>query len=141
MPGEKLRIINPRPAFQSHPESGEDVWFNHLQVFHRDAAEIEYEHIVQHEKRLRNYFVNGFVHLMTSMKRKRVDPIDLPMHVQFGDGGEIPKRYVEHVQNLIWKHLQIEPWERSDVLLIDNFSTSHGRLPFSGAREVMVAWA
>ncbi len=141
LPGGKLRILNPRPAFQTHPDTGEEVWFNHLQVFHRDAAEIEYEHIINHDKGLRNYLVNGVVHLLTGIKRKRVAPMDLPMHVQYGDGGEIPKRVVEHIQGLIWKHLRIEPWQRGDVLLIDNNSTSHGRLPYSGARDIMVAWA
>ena len=33
------------------------------------------------------------------------------------------------------------PWRRGDVLAIDNFAVSHGRLPDSGPREIAVAWA
>jgi hypothetical protein len=35
----------------------------------------------------------------------------------------------------------IFPWRKNDVLAIDNFSTSHGRLPYEGPREILVCWS
>ncbi len=31
------------------------------------------------------------------------------------------------------------PWQRSDVLIVDNFLATHGREPFNGDRRVLVA--
>jgi alpha-ketoglutarate-dependent taurine dioxygenase len=31
------------------------------------------------------------------------------------------------------------PWQRGDVLLVDNFLAVHGREPFSGERRILVA--
>ncbi|MGB1317568.1 MAG: TauD/TfdA family dioxygenase, partial [Flavobacteriales bacterium] len=47
---DKLRLVNERPSVQTHPDTGEKVWFNHLQVFHREAAAIEYKHIYERRK-------------------------------------------------------------------------------------------
>jgi alpha-ketoglutarate-dependent taurine dioxygenase len=32
-------------------------------------------------------------------------------------------------------------WQKGDVLLLDNFLASHGREPFEGPRQVLVAMA
>jgi hypothetical protein len=45
------------------------------------------------------------------------------------------------VEEVIWKNLVIFPWKKNDVLAIDNFSTSHGRLPFEGKRNILVSWS
>ena len=40
-----------------------------------------------------------------------------------------------------WRNLVAFPWQQGDVVAIDNFSMSHGRLPYRGPRQVVVAWA
>ena len=45
------------------------------------------------------------------------------------------------VRDAVWRNLVVEPWRRGDVVAIDNHSTSHGRLPYEGARHVAVCWA
>ena len=69
------------------------------------------------------------------------DPINQSTNLLFGDGTPIPDSYVEHVEEVIWKNIVILPWERKDVIAVDNFSTSHGRLPFEGKREILVSWS
>ena len=77
---------------------------------------------------------------MTWYKKWRLDPHEQSMHVTFGDGSEIPEEYVEHIEDVIWKNMVIYSWKKGDVICLDNFSTSHGRLPYYGPREIMVAW-
>jgi hypothetical protein len=45
------------------------------------------------------------------------------------------------VRDVVWRHLVPTPWQRGDVVAIDNHSTSHGRLPYEGPRHIAVCWA
>ena len=137
---DKLRLVNERPAMQKHPDTGEMVWFNHLQVFHREAAAIEYKHIYQRRKDFFSLRYMVALNAITMFKRMFKKPDDEAMHMFFADGTEIPKSYVEHVEQVIWNNLVANPWKLGDVLMIDNFSTSHGRLPYQGPRDILVAW-
>lgn len=141
MEDDRLRLINSRPSILEHPDTKEKVWFNHLQVFHREAAAIEYKHIY---KRRGDFFSLRYMialNTITFFKRLFKKPEDEAMHMVFADGGEIPKSYVEHVEQLIWNNLDAEKWKLGDVMMIDNFSTSHGRLPYKGPRDILVAWS
>lgn len=137
----KLRLINEQPATKKHPKTGEEVWFNHLVVFHAEAAAIEYRKILAYRKKFRNWLVSTFLSVFTAIKRLVAKSENYSMHTTFLDGSEIPKSYVEHIEDLVWKNLSIFQWRKGDVLAIDNFSTSHGRLPYSGPRDVLVCWS
>lgn len=141
LPDDKLRLVNERPSMQKHPDTGEMVWFNHLQVFHRESAAIEYKHIYGRRKDLYSFRYMVMLNAITFFKRMFKKPENEAMHMVFADGSEIPKSYVEHVEQVIWDNLIANPWQLGDVLMIDNFSTSHGRLPFKGARDILVAWS
>jgi hypothetical protein len=75
------------------------------------------------------------------LESRRIKPEDRAMHVTFGNGDPIPDKYVKHIQGIIWKNMSIIPWKAGDMMTIDNFRTSHGRLPYFGAREVNVCWS
>lgn len=135
-----LRLINESKAFKKHPITGDIAWFNHTQVFHIDAAAIEYNFIHKRQKRWETFKTNLLLNIMTFYKKLTINPNDQSMHVTFGDGTEIPKEYVQHIQELIWQNMSIYSWQKGDIIAIDNFSTSHGRLPYYGDREVMVCW-
>lgn len=141
LPDDRLRLVNERPSVQKHPETGEMVWFNHLQVFHREAAAIEYGHIYKRRKDFFSLRYMVALKTITFFKRIFKSPSKEAMHMFFADGSTIPKSYVEHVEQLIWDNLVADPWKFGDVLMIDNFSTSHGRLPFKGPRDILVAWS
>jgi len=66
---------------------------------------------------------------------------ELAMHCTYRDGSEIPEADMEALRDVIWKHMVIIPWRRGDVVAIDNYAVSHGRLPYQGRREVAVCWA
>ena len=138
---DKLRLFNEQDAFIKHPVTGEGVWFNHTQVFHRDAAAIEYSHIAKRQKTLSASFYSALTSFLTFTKKISVPTLSLGTHSVFKDGSEIPTSYVEHLQQTIWNNMQFFPWQKGDVLAIDNFSTSHGRMPYKGPREIYVCWA
>ena len=141
MPNGNLRIVHRTPAAINHPVTGEKVWFNHLQVFHPDAAADEYAYIHQYQHRFKTFLWSVFLKIMVAVKNATTKPMDQSMNVLFGDGTPVPSSYVQHVEELIWKNLVIYPWQKNDVIAIDNFSTSHGRLPYEGKREILVCWS
>ena len=51
----------------------------------------------------------------------------MPMHTCFGDGSEIPVRYMNHVRQKIYQNMIFNRWKKGDILMIDNFRVSHGR--------------
>jgi hypothetical protein len=63
----------------------------------------------------------------------------LPFNTRFGDGGTIGADVVKLIQDAYESHTLREPWQAGDLLLVDNIRTAHGRDPFQGPREVMVA--
>jgi len=138
---DKLRLYNRQDAFVKHPVTGEDVWFNHLQVFHRDAAAIEYKHIARHQKSFRASMYSLLTSFLTKVKTIGMKNENLGTHCTYLDGSEIPTEHLEHLEKIIWNNMQIFPWQKGDVLAIDNFSTSHGRLPYKGPRNILVCWA
>lgn len=139
LPQDRLRLTNTQPATRVHPVTGEAVWFNHTQVFHVATAAIEYRHILQRQRTVRAAFFVALTSSLTALKRLTPSK-EQGMHTTYADGGEISTASVRHLLETIWQHLVIEPWHKGDVLAIDNRSTGHGRLPFTGPREVLVAW-
>lgn len=135
-----LRLINKNDATKIHPRTGEKVWFNHTQVFHVSAAAAEYHKIHKRQKRWETFKYSMLLELMTWYKKLTKNPNEQSMHVTFGDDSPIPDEYVEHIEDVIWKNMVIESWKKGDIICIDNFSTSHGRLPYYGPREIMVCW-
>lgn len=138
---DSLRLINTRPAVAIHPQSGKKIWFNHTQVFHSAAARMEYAHILGRQKNLRGLVLNLFLRINDLWESFTQKPEERAMHVTFGNGDPIPDHYVKHLIDVIWKNIYINPWQKGDMIMIDNYRTAHGRLPYYGQREVNVCWA
>lgn len=136
-----LRIMHRTPAAKNHPVTNEPTWFNHLQVFHPAGGQYEYKYIHERQKRMKTFWWSTFMNVVVPFKNMTTKPIDQSMNLLFGDGTAIPDDYVSHVEDVIWKNLVIFPWKKNDILAIDNFSTSHGRLPYEGPRRIMVCWS
>lgn len=135
-----LRLVREQPAMQRHPLTNEEVWFNHAQVFHADAARFEYRHILKRQPSLRAVGVTALLEGLTAAKRLLRDPASFATHVTYGDGREIPAADICHLIDVFWRHMVFPSWRLGDVVVIDNFSTSHGRMPFKGPREILVAF-
>ncbi len=140
LPRSGLRLTHSQPVYRDHPLTGERVWHNHVTTFHVGTAVGEYEHIAAFRPSERHRGVLRMAQeLEKSLRQKPAE--EQSMHTTYLDGREIPDEDLAALRNVVWRHMVIEPWQRGDVVAIDNHSVSHGRLPYEGPRHVAVCWA
>lgn len=114
-----LRTEQTRPALAVHPVTGEAVWFNHAAFFHvsRLAPQVRAGLLEQHGE------------------------AGLPTNTYYGDGGTIEPAALDGLRAAYAAETVSQPWQRGDVLLVDNLLVAHGREPFTGPRQVVVSMA
>lgn len=140
-PGGRLRLVSTQPATARHPETGVPLWFNHSQVFHQSAVPGEFRRIHGLRPSLRSWFFWKLGEVLVRWNRRARSSDDQALHCTYRDGREIPEADMEHVRDVIWRHLVAVPWQTGDVVAIDNYAVSHGRLPYRGPRQIAVCWA
>jgi alpha-ketoglutarate-dependent taurine dioxygenase len=115
--GDRLRTRHVRPAVAAHPRLGQPVWFNHATFFH----------VTTLEPMVRDALLSAF-------------PEDeLPNNTYYGDGSPIEEAALDELRGLYTAGTVSLPWQRGDVMLVDNMLVAHGRAPFTGQRKVLVA--
>lgn len=134
-----LRLVSYQPAVRAHPITGERVWFNHLITFHPQQAVGEYRRIAAMRPSLRHHAVLNLARAL-SWAQRGVPGDERAMNVTWGDGGAIDDATVDTVREATWRNLVVIPWQRGDVIAIDNRVVSHGRLPYHGPRLIVVSW-
>ena len=138
--GGGLRLISTQPITRTHPRTGEAVWHNHVTTFHLSQAAGEYARIYALRPTWTHWGLLQLARVLETVQRWK--PTDeLALHCTYANGDEIPAADMEHVRAVVWKHLVVFPWRQGDVVAIDNYAVSHGRLPYSGPRNIAVAWA
>lgn len=112
-----LRTRCRRPGAVLHPTTGDPVWFNQALHWHMSCLDAE---------------------TRTSMLSLFAED-DLPRNCYYGDGSPIADADVAAILDA-YRQLEVAfPWQRGDVLVLDNLLTAHGRNPFSGRRKILVA--
>jgi alpha-ketoglutarate-dependent taurine dioxygenase len=135
-----LRIWSDSPVSRQHPETGETAWYNHLTTFHVSTPAGEYKRIYRFRPTEQNKLYYELAQsLETDMRTKA--PEERSMHTMYADGSDIPDADIEHVRDVVWKHMRINAWQQGDVVAIDNASVAHGRMPYEGPREILVCWS
>jgi alpha-ketoglutarate-dependent taurine dioxygenase len=114
-----LRTRRIGQAIIKHPRTGQMVWFNHAAFFHISTLEA-----VTQEA------------LLTIFKEE-----DLPNNTYYGDGSPIEASVLNEIREAYYREMVIFPWQPEDILMLDNMSTAHGRMPFVGQRRVLVGMA
>jgi alpha-ketoglutarate-dependent taurine dioxygenase len=138
--GDALRLVSTQPVSRDHPRTGETAWHNHVTTFHVGTAVGEYERIARFRSSERHQGVLDLARTLQERLRA-TPPEERGMHSTYLDGSEIPDEDLEHVRDVVWRNLIVEPWRQGDVVAIDNHSMSHGRLPYEGPRRIAVCWA
>jgi alpha-ketoglutarate-dependent taurine dioxygenase len=113
---DRLRTRQLRPAVATHPKTGETVWFNHATFFNVSTLDAE----------IRDALLEEF------------SEEDLPNNTYYGDGSRIEASVLEELRGAYQQEMVSFPWQRGDVLMIDNMLSVHARSPFKGARSVLV---
>jgi hypothetical protein len=138
--GDGLRLISTQATTRVHPDTGERVWHNHVTTFHPSQAAGEYRRIHALRPSLKHWALLQVARVMETLERRRPSD-ELAMQCTHLDGSAIADDDIEAVREAVWKHLVVNPWKNGDVVAIDNFAVSHGRLPYAGPRKIAVAWA
>ena len=118
LPGDFLRVVQNRPAVASHPQTGEEVWFNQADGFHPSALD---------EQSYRELLA-----LYGSEARFR-------LNVNYGDGSPIDPDALAAIRAVLRKESRPHAWRKGDVLVLDNMLAAHGRRPFTGGRRIATA--
>jgi alpha-ketoglutarate-dependent taurine dioxygenase len=117
--GGVLRTRAVAQAVARHPETGEMAWFNQAHLFHVSSLEPKVAKL-----------------LLAKFKEN-----NLPRNAYYGDGSPIEDVVLEEIRRAYGNAEVVFPWQRGDVMMIDNMLVSHGRRPFKGSRKTLVAMA
>ncbi|WP_193102751.1 TauD/TfdA family dioxygenase [Burkholderia sp. Z1] len=100
-----------------HPVTRDRVFFNQAHLFHLSNLEAS--------------LASSIVSLFGEDR--------VPRNAFYGDGSPFDLDDIEQIRNA-YRECAIQfPWQRGDVLLVDNMRFAHGRNPFDGERKVIVS--
>jgi amino acid adenylation domain-containing protein len=117
--GDRLKTRQVRDAVVSHPRTGATVWFNQAHLFHSAGLD------------------PGVRESLRALFREE----DLPSNALYGDGSPIDDATIEEIRRAYAEATVRFAWRAGDVLMADNMLVAHGRAPFEGPRQVLVAMA
>src|SRR5581483_3331028 len=110
LPHNCLRTKQVCQAMARHPRTGQELWFNQAHLFH----------------------VSSLDEKTRSAMLKLLPEDELPRNAYFGDGSPISPDILDHIRAAYEVEKCIFPWQRGDVLLLDNMLLCHGRTSFEG---------
>lgn len=115
-----LEISQDRPAYINHPLTHEAVWFNQA-------------HLYDYNPRLLGW--QRYLGAKLIYCRRHT----LHHEIQFQNGAKVPRSDLYHILDVLDANTVAFPWQKGDVLVLDNVLTMHGRNPFSGKRRILTA--
>jgi len=106
-----------KPAVYKHPQSGVETWFNHAFFFNKYSRYEELD----------------------------MDPEDelpdeyLTSNTFFGDGSEISFEAYSAIKAAYDQNMVVFPYQKGDIIFLDNMLAAHGRSPYKGDRTIATA--
>ena len=116
---DALKTSQVNPATAMHPDTGEKVWFNQAHLFHVSSLGPEIART-----------------LLDSLGEENV-----PRNSYYGDGSPIEPEVLDLIRSTYEQTKVKFPWQKNDLLLLDNMLFTHGREPYTGPRQVLVGMA
>ncbi len=112
-----LRVSQLAKGVRTHPRTGERIFFNQVQLHHIACLDEE----------------------TRTALRQLFDDEDLPRNVYYGDGTPIPDEVIDRIGEVYEELCVEEPWQKGDLIALDNMLVAHARRPFAGERKIVVA--
>jgi alpha-ketoglutarate-dependent taurine dioxygenase len=106
-----------KEAIYKHPVSGCETWFNHILFFNRYSRYEELD--VPPDEFLPDEYLSS--------------------DTFFGDGTPITYEEYMEIKNAYDRNKVVFPYQKGDILFLDNMLTAHGRNPYSGERTIATA--
>ncbi|AUS79767.1 hypothetical protein C1701_17165 [Actinoalloteichus sp. AHMU CJ021] len=117
--GSELRTRQVRSTVAVHPETGDEVWFNHATFFHVSTLPGG-----AGEYLLEEYGEQG-----------------LPNNTYYGDGSPIEASVLDELRGAYEAEEVNEAWRVGDLMVVDNLLACHGRQAYTGTRKIVVSMA
>ncbi|AZC24469.1 condensation domain-containing protein [Pseudomonas sessilinigenes] len=105
------------PATVVHPDTGEEVWFNHAALFHPAALS------------------EALGEVAAGLDVAQLQAVQTCL----GNGEPIPSQWIQQIRSAYREASFSFEWQQGDVLMVDNRLTAHGREPFTAPRRILVA--
>ena len=119
-PNDWLQISQVRPSVMTHPQTQEPLWFNQAHHFDLNPKFLGlWRYIGAKLLYFRKY---TFLH-----------------DISFADNIKIPRKDLYHIFDVLEENTIYFPWQKNDVLVLDNLLMMHGLAPFKGKRRVLTA--
>lgn len=115
-----IQISQIRPAVIPHPKTQEMIWFNQA-------------HLFDFNPKLLGWGKYLGTKLLYAQKHKRLH------EVFFADHTRIPRQDLYHILDKLDEHTLYFPWQKGDILVLDNVLAMHGRATFKGKRRILTA--
>jgi len=112
---DELRTRQVCQATATHPDTGEQVWFNQAHLFHVSSL--------------------GDQIRESLLASSAGEP---PRNACYGDGSPIEDATLAQIRAAYDRETVVFPWQRQDILLLDNMLAAHGRRPYRGMRKIVV---
>jgi len=116
-----LRITQTRPAAITHPITHEDVWFSQPYLYDFNPRLL------------------GTMWRYVGAKIFYARPHTRLHEVFYADGSRIPREELYHLLDVLDRNTIAFPWQRGDVMMLDNVLSMHGRATFQGKRRILAA--
>lgn len=110
LPGSKLKMVSgPFKAIRNFGRKGQNMWFNMIIAYH------------------------------SGVSQKLEMSSDQPYDVLFGDGSPLPADAVEACRKIHEDNSVDIPWQKGDLMIVDNFAAMHGRRAYKPPRQILVS--
>jgi alpha-ketoglutarate-dependent taurine dioxygenase len=115
-----IRVSQTRPAAIMHPETHEWVWFSQ-------------PHLYDFSPRLLGAWRYVAAKLFYARRHMRLHELF------YADGSRVARSDLYHLMDTLDANTVAFPWQRGDMLVLDNVLSMHGRATFRGPRRILAA--